>query len=245
LGPVDVVAQADAVAMITERFKSADSLYDAAAKDPASEHMEGRRRVYFLPVGDNRRWVIRRLHHGGVLAGLTRDLFWRGGTPRPLNELLLAAALRTEGINTPSVVAACVYPRGCFYRGEVAREEIRHAVDLARFLFDPQRQDSLRRAALHATGVLVRRLHDVGIHHPDLNLRNILVSYERDALQTHVIDLEKCRRRPRLSSRERHRMLARLRHSARRFAAYSGIRLAAADWEEFQRGYGEVALDAG
>jgi hypothetical protein len=239
------VAQADAVTTITERLEAAGSLYDAAAQDPASEHVEGRRRVDVLPVANDRRWVVRRLHHGGVLAGLTRDLFWRGGTPRPLNELVLAAELHTEGVNTPLVVAACVFPTGCFYRGEVAREEIQNAVDLARFLFDPERTDSHRRAALHATGALVRCLHDAGVFHPDLNLRNILVSHENDLPHTHIIDLEKCRRRSRLSPRERQRMLSRLRHSARRFAEHGGIRLTALHWEEFQRGYGGVARDAG
>jgi hypothetical protein len=180
-----------------------------------------------------------------MLAGFTRGLFWRRGTPRPFNELTLAAELRGEGINTPLVVAACVASRGCFYRGEVAREEIQEATDLARFLFDAQRSGTQREEALHAAGMLVRRLHDRGVIHPDLNLRNFLVSHEGDALRTHIIDLEKCGRRSHLSQRERQRMLRRVRHSARRFEERLGIALAAAEWEAFPCGYEEADRDAG
>jgi 3-deoxy-D-manno-octulosonic acid kinase len=143
------------------------------------------------------------------------------------------------------VVAACVSPFGCFYRGEVAREEVRDALDLARFLFDPQRSDSDRQTALHAAGVLVRRLHAAGVFHPDLNLRNILVSRGKDALRACVIDLEKCRGRSRLSLRQKQRMLKRLHHSARRFEARHETALTSAVWDEFYRGYGEPGPGAG
>jgi 3-deoxy-D-manno-octulosonic acid kinase len=161
--------------------------------------------------------------------------------PRPFNELRIAATLRDYAIATPRVTAACVYPCRFLYRGEVAREEVPQARDLAACLFGERALVGRARAnALTASGRLVAQLHAASIYHPDLNLRNILIAEPERRPHALIIDLEKCRMQGRLSATQRARMLARLERSAARMGSATGSRLTAADWKSFHAGYSEL-----
>ena len=216
----------------------AGSLYRYAARHPDARSLRGRGTLYGLPLPAGGEWIVRRLGHGGLLTPLTRDRFLRVGLPRPFNELQLALALPLRGVDTPAVAAAVVYPHGVWYRGEVAREAIPGARDLAACLFSESGYTHAGAAShLAAAGALVARLHTAGLDHPDLNLRNILAVESGGRVRAYIIDLEKCRLRPSLSARRRRRMLDRLRHSVRRFEERTGRRLEPALWEAFTGAY--------
>lgn len=222
----------------------AGSIYGGAAIASDAEPLRGRDLAYVVNTPTGRRWMVRRLRHGGVLRFATGGLFFRASVNRPLNELRLACLLRDLRIPTPEVVAAAVHPVGPFYEGEIAREFVGAKGDLASCLFDPGVAGPEQRPEILASaGRLVGRLHRAGLHHPDLNLRNILIvpGPEGTSLESWILDLEKCRMETRLSSPSRRRMLARMRRSASRFEAASGITIKPSEWEMFDQAYREEA----
>ena len=234
-----VIGRDDSLAFFREAIAAAGTMYDYAARHPDAEAIHGRQTVYLIPGPRGGRWVVRHLSHGGALAPLTGDRFLRFGTPRPFNELRLSVTLRERGIPTPAVAAAVVYPCGLIYRGEVARDEVTHARDLAACLFGETRLDAQRRlAALVAAGRLVRSLHDAGIIHPDLNLRNLLIQQRESTPRAYILDIEKCRDVSHVSGSQRQRMLDRLRRSARRFEERTGTRLTDDEWAALSEAYG-------
>ncbi len=240
VGSARVIARRDVLDFVSDAVRAAGTLYDFALAQPDAETIAGRATIYVIPGPGDSRWLVRRLTHGGFLAPLTGDRFLRLGTPRPFRELLLSQVLRDMGVPTPAVLAAAVYRSGPIYRGEVAREEIFGAEDLGATLFArPQRTPSQRLAALAAAGRLVGSLHQAGVVHPDLNLRNVLLEWCDGAPRAYILDLEKCRRLPQTSARQRRLMLSRFRRSARRFQERTGLRISADEWEAFGSGYTE------
>jgi 3-deoxy-D-manno-octulosonic acid kinase len=126
---------------------------------------------------------------GGALRALNTDLFFP--PTRGLRELLIAMHLRAMGVSTPEVVGFAVYPVGpVLRRGDVVTREIR-GDDLGSLL--ESRVDNDRRSqALEATAKLIGSLSRTGAHHPDLNLRNVLVD-RSETPQAWVLDVDRVR----------------------------------------------------
>lgn len=236
VGPTWFIARDDLLDRVRKILRGSGSLYDWARTNPRAEAISGRTTLYLVPGPEDGRWVVRKLTHGGLLAPLTGDRFLRAGVPRPFNELRVSERLRDRGIPTPAVMAAVVHPLGPFYRGEVAREEVTDAADLAACMFDAERTDEERRAAMRSAGRLVGRIHRAGLIHPDLNLRNILVKWTSPEPTAYILDLEKCRFGT-FRRLGRRRMLWRLQRSARRFEARSHRSITPEEWRSFWEMY--------
>jgi hypothetical protein len=168
IGSAHVIAGDAALPYVEAAVSQAVTVYDYAARHPESEAIQGRATVFVVPGPGGEPWLVRRLTHGGLLAPLTRDRFLRWGRPRPFNELWLSHRFREAGIATPQVVAAAIYTSGPVYRGEVAREYIADADDLAACLFARDGfRDERRREAMAAAGRLLRSLFEAGVVHRD------------------------------------------------------------------------------
>ncbi len=237
IGGAKVVSRDAASRFVRDAIAEAGSLYDYAASHPAAQVIRGRQLVYVIPTPDSGRWVVRHLSHGGLPAPLTGDRFLNLGTPRPFNELQVSLRLIDMGIRTPPVVVAAVYPSGVIYRGEVAREEVTDASDLAECLFGSKLPNSLRPDALSAAGRLIGSLHRGGVAHPDLNIRNVLIRWSEKTPEAYILDVEKCRIRPRLSKLARRRMLSRLQRSARKLEERSRQLVSKGEWDAFLAAY--------
>ena len=234
IGRAQAIAGDAAVSFVEAAIARAGTLYDHAARHPEAEAIQGRSTVFVVPGPGAERWLVRRLTHGGLLAPLTRDRFLRLGRARPFNELLLSYQFRELGISTPRVAAAAIYPSGPVYRGEVAREFIADADDLAACLFaDDGSEEDRRREALASAGRLIRSLFEAGVVHRDLNLRNVLVKRSAEGADAHILDIEKCSVESPLSESRRRRMIERFRRSARRFEERTGRRIGDAEWRVF------------
>jgi 3-deoxy-D-manno-octulosonic acid kinase len=110
---------------------------------------------------------------GGLLAALNTDLFLP--PTRALRELITSLRLRSAGVATPEVIAFAVYRAGAiFRRSDVITREI-DGTDLGSILTADGSAER-RSESLEAAAVLVASLSHAGAHHPDLNLRNILVT---------------------------------------------------------------------
>ena len=184
-------------------------------------------------------YVVRRLRHGGLLAPITGERFWIESTPRPLNELLVSVALAQSGVSTPGVIAACVYPGRWTYTGEVVREYVADARDLADFMFDPTTDTGERTRMLAATSELIEQLGKVGLHHPDLNMRNVLVAPASQPTGVMIIDLEKGAMGG-AAPRSVPRMTSRFLRSARKLCQKNNALWHGHEWSAFEKGMGHV-----
>ena len=184
-----VVCRADAAGALGEAL-AGGSLYAWAAAHPERRELRGRAAAYAVPLprgaGDV---VVRHSWHGGLLAPLTRDLFLPPTrAPRELNASVLLTA---AGVRTPEVVAYAVYPAGpLFRRADVATRLVPGGRDLAAVIADwdapvEEIEGPIGAARLGAwvrpTGALLHALANAGARHPDLNLKNVLLTPDGDA----------------------------------------------------------------
>src|SRR5262249_32858738 len=146
--------------------------------------------------------VLKKYRHGGALRAVLPDLFAR--TRRMLDDL--AASERARAAAVPcAVVAGLILVRraGPLWRGYLLTEEIPEAVTLDVAL--PVEGQDLAAAAVRT----VRALHDAGVLHRDLNLRNLLA---RNG-EVYVIDLDGARVVPSPTPAQRFTNLSRLDRS--------------------------------
>lgn len=130
--------------------------------------------------------VLRHYRRGGMAARLTEKtyLFIGFDQARSLAEFRLLGQLRALGLPVPEAVAAiaCKY-RLFWYRAAILIKRIPDAVTLP----DSER---LTDSSLWTTlGQVIRRFHDSGVNHVDLNCDNILVTEE----QVYLIDFDRCK----------------------------------------------------
>jgi 3-deoxy-D-manno-octulosonic acid kinase len=180
--------------------------------------------------------VVRHARRGGMLAPLLRDVYL--GSPRFLREIAMSRHLAQAGIPTPEVVAGVMYPAGMGHRADVATSRV-DGRDLAEIFFGAQQPAGERREAiLHAVGGTVRRLHNAGLIHPDLQLRNVLVEDPpRPSPTIFLLDVDTCRAIPKGDDASRRWNLARFARSWEKFNRQSGVRLTEDDRAAFAAGY--------
>jgi 3-deoxy-D-manno-octulosonic acid kinase len=125
-----------------------------------------------LDLGRGRRAVLKQLRRGGAVGRLWRDRFV--GTRRLIDNLRVPMAAIERGVRTPRPLALLVVhgPPG-LARGWLAQEEIAEAVDLATRFVSGVRPDA---AELERAMGAVRRAHDAGLDHRDLNLGNLVLA---------------------------------------------------------------------
>lgn len=133
-----------------------------------------------------RRLVLRHYRRGGLVARLSPDRYlWRGeSATRPFRELMLIARLHAAGLPVPVPVAARYQREGASYRGDIITEYLEGTESLAqRLAAGPPSFDTWA-----AIGRCLRRFHDAGVCHADLNAHNILL---RDASTVYLIDFDR------------------------------------------------------
>lgn len=150
------------------------TLHDWARVATDRPPMMGRQAAYAAPLpGGQFRVVVRHNRHGGMLRGLTGDLFLPP-TSAPA-ELELSNSLRKAGVPTPEVLGYAVYRAGILARADVVSAEIAPAEDLGALLSRTQPGDDARREAWTVVDALLDALRSAGARHYDLNVKNILL----------------------------------------------------------------------
>ncbi len=201
---------------------------------PSDGAAEGRGRYVRYPLGEDRRGILKHYRHGGMTAGLFGDLFF--GFRRPFREFLLSQRARKAGIPTSTLLAARVQAVfKLFYRGDVLLLEIPSALDAGALMKNPPPAGRERNRMLRAAAVAVRRMHDGGLLHADLNLKNLLLQPGEGEPAAYVVDLDlsSFRRGP-LETAERAGNLLRL---GRSFLKAGGDRLQASIPRRFLAAY--------
>jgi len=164
---------------------------------------------------DNESFVVREYWHGGLFRKILRDIFWDG--LRPLRELSICEAAGKSGIKTSEVIAI-VKNRilGPVYKCRLVSKEITGAIDLMELLFNPEENKLVirKRQIINETAKAVKEMHDAGIYHADLHLKNILVqSAVGGKDNVYIIDLDKSHQYEKVNSHKRVKNIIRLDRS--------------------------------
>ena len=188
--------------------------------------------VAFVRGGRNDEvWALRHYRRGGQVGRIIHDSYlWLGlAAARPWREFRLTAELHGKGLPVPRPVAAHVERRGLAYRGDLITARIPGADPLADLLA----AGALPAAQWTALGKVLRRFHEFGVRHDDINARNIL----RDATGAfHLIDFDKVRLLP--NGPWQAQNLARFRRSLDKFKVASpAFHFGEADWAALLSGY--------
>jgi 3-deoxy-D-manno-octulosonic acid kinase len=230
LGAVRVLARRDVASAVRAALQQRGSLYAWAEAQPGRETFAGRGAAYGVALGGVAA-VVRHARRGGLLGPLLGDRYV--GSPRHRRELTWSRRLADAGIPTPPFLAGIDYAAGLAHRADVATERVA-GLDLARLLFgDVPVGPDVRDATWRAVGHMVRRLHDAGWVHPDLQLRNVLVGGTPP--RAWLLDVEAVR--DGRSEAARRRNLERFYRSWSKWNRLNGPRIDAGDFASFQAGY--------
>ena len=216
-------------------------LFDADAT--SIEKMEGimklggRGTVYSVPLpSSGRRIVVRCSRRGGFGGALLKDKYW--GSRRPFRELAVTEKMRKAGIPVPEMLAVIARRAlGPFFTTVIVTRLIENAVNLADFLQECGTDRGCigrKKAVIDATACLVRRMHDAGFLHADLQAKNILVQQREESNEIFVVDLDGARHLCSLGNKPREKNLFRLNRSIAKLGLSNVTR---ADRLRFLRSY--------
>lgn len=189
----------------------------------------GGRGSTWIVTGPGHDWVLRHYRRGGWAAKLSTDYYWWTGLERtrPWREWRLLHTLYNEGLPVPRPVAAQVLHRGLLYRGDL----ITCLIQACHSLADGLKASGIEDLPWRGIGQCLRRFHDAGVYHADLNAHNILINSHS---QVFLVDFDKGERRPG-GGHWRRANLKRLRRSLCKLSAPGIIERSA--WKDLLEGY--------
>ena len=179
--------------------------------------------------------VLRKYFRGGWAARISREsyLFSSVSRSRPFREFHLLAALYEQGLPVPRPVAALCEHHGIISTGALMTERISAAQTLADLLPGNSHGADTDSSLWESVGVCIRRFHDAGVWHADLNARNILLAA---GLQVFLIDFDRARFTPGKVVRGQGN-LNRLKRSLARLWPTTELAAMEPAWSQLEAGY--------
>jgi 3-deoxy-D-manno-octulosonic acid kinase len=160
------------------------------AKDALVGEAVGRGSAWFIdaPFGPV---VLRQFLRGGLVAKLSRQHYFYSAVERsrPFREFKVLMTLHEQGLPVPKPVAALCQHRGFWSTGALITSRIESAHTLADCLGASTEASAL----WHQIGKCIRRFHNAGVWHADLNARNIMLDEQQ---RVFLIDFDRARFTP-------------------------------------------------
>ncbi|MGD8560007.1 MAG: 3-deoxy-D-manno-octulosonic acid kinase [Gammaproteobacteria bacterium] len=179
--------------------------------------------------------VLRHYRRGGWVSKLVDDRYWWSGLykTRSWREWYLLGRLRDRDLPVPRAVGALAIKQGLFYRADLLMEKIPASDSLSRIVLKQAIDDSLWRKI----GSTLRRFHQRGAYHDDLNAHNILLTNEHDVF---LVDFDKGELRDPQRAWQMQN-LKRLRRSIDKLKAQnSALNFSDNDWKTLMAGYTQL-----
>ncbi|MBM7037674.1 3-deoxy-D-manno-octulosonic acid kinase [Vibrio ulleungensis] len=176
----DLITQKQALLCLDIEKSGADHLITGKAS--------GRGTTWFLQLTATLEVAVRRYRRGGVIGRFIKERFFFLGTSklRSYAELKLLEKLSERGVHVPKPVCASVtFVTPFSYTADIVTQRIHHARDLAETLS----QSTLPTDVWQTIGIEIAKMHNIGVNHTDLNLRNIMLDSQQQAW---LIDFDKC-----------------------------------------------------
>jgi 3-deoxy-D-manno-octulosonic acid kinase len=194
----------------------------------------GRGSAWFIesPVGPV---VLRQYLRGGWVATFNRQSYFFTSVlrSRPLREFRLLSALYELGLPVPRPIAALCEHHGFISTGKIITARILSAQTLADILPGKSRNSDVSDDLWRNVGKCIRRFHDAGVWHADLNARNILLDAES---QVFLIDFDRARFRPGTTVKGEGN-LSRLKRSLAKFWPAEDQDAMRSAWMQLKAGY--------
>ncbi|MEW6439696.1 MAG: lipopolysaccharide kinase InaA family protein [bacterium] len=176
-----------------------------ARPDPSSSRLEdagpyrGRGEVVRVPIpaSPGEHALVRHYRRGGLVRHLLSDQY--PGRERFFREVRTTERARSLGIPAPEVLGVRAERIGWgFYRGDLMTRQIPGSRDLGEYLegclgSSRKPQGPSRDEILTAVAGLLRCMHDRGLVHADLNVKNVLLRFRAGAVDAFIIDLDRAR----------------------------------------------------
>ncbi|MBI5779439.1 MAG: hypothetical protein HZA49_08290 [Planctomycetes bacterium] len=188
--------------IIHSEYESAiDSLFSVGGNTPGAGTVQGRGDYPVVKIksstGKEDEGVIRVYRRGGLAGLVLPDIF--NNARRQLNELVLTEMGRMNGVPLPEIMGLQIkWVLPFFYRARIVVKKVSDAVTLEETLSflakegDNRKELYTKKINLIASLVkAIRQLHNAGIYHRDLNIRNILVKRGGLDFTSYIIDLDK------------------------------------------------------
>lgn len=134
----------------------------------------------------NQQWVLRHYFRGGLIGKIIDDKYFFTGQEktRAAQEYKLLNILQSLALPAPKPIAFRVTKKGPFYQADLLSSRIENAQDLVAALVKGELAEDVWREV----GRVIRRFHDAGIYHHDLNSHNILLD---DSNKVWLIDFDR------------------------------------------------------
>lgn len=235
---------------VIDKRKSYAIVYDASCVDSPGVEIfsptfwDGRRALDGEAMGRGSAWfinapfgpvVLRQYLRGGWVAKLSRQsyLFTTVDRSRPVREFNILARLFEQGLPVPRPVAALCEHHGLISTGSIITARIPGARTLVDFF--PGNEASRVRGTdfWKIVGECVRRFHNAGVWHADLNARNILLD---EHMHVFLIDFDRAHFTPGKPVNGT-RNLERLKRSLKKLWPAAGSAELEAAWLQLRAGY--------
>lgn len=193
---------------------------------------EGRGTTFFVQH-QGRDYVLRHYQRGGLVAKISKDKYlWLGlHFTRPWKEWQLLEKMLKQGLPVPIPAAIKVERTGLSYSADIMMHRIPHARTVMNILI----VEALSEGYWIAIGSMIRRFHEKGVFHADLNANNILID---EGGRCYLIDFDRCKyRKPNLQWQKEN--LLRLKRSLTKISNNEDVfYFSEMNWHSLLRGYG-------
>jgi tRNA A-37 threonylcarbamoyl transferase component Bud32 len=158
------------------------------------ESVEGRRTHAVVELTGETRAVVRYYTHGGLLRKVTRDRF--AGSERFFDEVRVSEHMREQGVNTPEVLGLVVQAGKLgFCRGALVTRMVEGGRDVLEYLRSKEGREQItdprvRRTLIRSAAQEVRKMHDAGVCHADLHIKNLLLAPDGEI---YILDLDRAK----------------------------------------------------
>ncbi len=230
-GDTHILYDGDAVPQFAPAWFDRGALEAGGAVE--REAAEGRAPVVFFTVPGGGEFVLKHYRRGGWPRRFIRDTYCYLGeaAARSFHEWWLLAELQRQGLPAPVPCAARYRRNGLCYTADLITFCYRGVEPLSRVLVR-RRLSADRWSAL---GAVLRRFHDAGVYHADLNAHNVLIG--ECAESVFLVDFDKARIIDAGAARLE-RNLRRLQRSLVKLRAQSSVFMYEdADFSELLAGY--------
>jgi serine/threonine protein kinase len=168
---------------------------------------------------ENEVLVVRDYVHGGFFGKILRDYLWQ--RLRPFRELSVCEIANERHILTTEIIAIVMKNIvGPLYKCKLVSKEITDTVDLMELLLRSDKNSLLaeKRQIISEVAKAIKEMHDVGIYHADLHLKNILIQPTGNGtFKVYIIDLDKSRQFDEIGLNRRRKNILRLDRSFEKF----------------------------
>ncbi|MCL4165557.1 UNVERIFIED_CONTAM: hypothetical protein GTU68_028108, partial [Idotea baltica] len=166
-------------------------------KNAITGESKGRNTTYFIKYlagkaeadsTTERHLVLRHYYRGGLVSKILHDEFLFTGInkTRSFAELIMLQKMVELGLPVPKPIAAMVTKvAGLWCRNDILIERIADAKDGFHWLLTQELSDDI----WQKIGATIKRFHDCGVFHSDLNIHNIMIDEDGKVF---LIDFDRC-----------------------------------------------------